>query len=153
MSSLKDGSYCTDKNRGKKRTHNIDLPEDLSMKHRPIIKIIFLSITAALALPCSTMAAAVDSKPGQPAGDNSVLSMVFDCPARDLDVRSMRCATAPFDYVSLSKIPFRHDETTLDARAITTLDAAIIYLHLHVDSVRRVLINGHADDVGYPLEA
>jgi len=76
------------------------------------------------------------------------LAMLFDCPAANIDRHSMRCSTSPFDYIGLSKIRFNPGEAELTNEARATLDSDVIYLHLHVDSVRRVLITGHADDIG-----
>jgi len=76
------------------------------------------------------------------------LALLFDCPATDIDRDSMRCSTSPFDYIGLSKIRFNPGEAELTSDARTALDSDVVYLHLHVDSVRRILITGHADDIG-----
>jgi outer membrane protein OmpA-like peptidoglycan-associated protein len=73
------------------------------------------------------------------------MAMLFDCPPTDID---RHCSSSPFDYIGLSKIRFNHGESELTSAARAALDSDVIYLHLHADSVRRILITGHADDIG-----
>jgi len=55
--------------------------------------------------------------------------------------------TDTIEIVSLPQVRFPHNETTLSPDAISVLSKAAKYIQDHQGMVKRVLINGHADEV------
>lgn len=52
-----------------------------------------------------------------------------------------------FEFIELDRVYFGHDQTSLDARALKTLQKAAEYLLLNDNTIQRILIQGHTSDI------
>jgi len=65
----------------------------------------------------------------------------------DADRDSNAGISDAIEVVSLPQVRFPHNESSLSSEAISVLTKAARYIRDHEGSVKRILINGHADEV------
>ena len=73
---------------------------------------------------------------------------LFECPPLNIDPDTMSCVNDGFEFVTLGRIPFDYDKSSVNTEAVQSLDAAAIYLLLNMQNIHRIYIEGHADNKG-----
>ena len=73
---------------------------------------------------------------------------LFECPPLNIDPNTMSCVNDGFEFVTLGRIPFDYDKSSVNTEAVQSLDAAAIYLLLNMQNIHRIYIEGHADNKG-----